>query len=147
MTRLSSEVTGFTLRKNFFLRSVDFFLKRIWLSKHIDLLTTNHCYQQLKSIFFVYIGNLLPTSKIPIFYHTLFNYKIITRIIPRVFAECRNNTWGNDCLETCGHCYNKVECNAANGDCPLTVGNPRCEAGYSGRDCMPREYIVVWVLH
>ncbi|XP_064605801.1 uncharacterized protein LOC135470696 [Liolophura sinensis] len=50
-------------------------------------------------------------------------------------TECRNNTWGNDCVQTCGKCYNKAECNPVTGECPVAAGNPRCNSGYSGSDC------------
>ncbi|XP_064605802.1 multiple epidermal growth factor-like domains protein 10 [Liolophura sinensis] len=56
-------------------------------------------------------------------------------------TECRNNTWGKDCQETCGNCYNKTECNAVTGECPLATGNPRCDLGYTGTDCVKEAQI------
>ncbi|XP_064604318.1 scavenger receptor class F member 2-like isoform X2 [Liolophura sinensis] len=51
-------------------------------------------------------------------------------------TECRNNTWGKDCQEKCGNCYDKTECNAVTGECPVATGNPRCDLGYTGTDCV-----------
>ncbi|XP_064605804.1 uncharacterized protein LOC135470700 [Liolophura sinensis] len=59
------------------------------------------------------------------------------------FAECKNNTWGEDCQETCGHCYNKTECNTVTGECPVATGNIQCDSGYTGSYCVKGEYVVM----
>lgn len=58
------------------------------------------------------------------------------------FTVCGNNTRGNDCSKTCGQCLNDTECDAVTGECAEMDGNSRCATGYTGSDCMTREYIL-----
>ncbi|XP_062577678.1 tyrosine-protein kinase receptor Tie-1-like, partial [Saccostrea cucullata] len=58
---------------------------------------------------------------------------------------CSNNTYGANCVYSCGHCYNDT-CNHVTGNCLFgcTEGwtsskcNQACSSGYYGRDCTQR---------
>lgn len=45
-------------------------------------------------------------------------------------SACLNNTYGVECLETCGKCLSEQQCNHINGTC--TNG---CETGYYSDRC------------
>lgn len=61
-----------------------------------------------------------------------------------LISECNGGTWGEDCLNSCGNCYNGTACNKAHGECPVTKGNPRCSVGYvhTNKTCDLREYLI-----
>ena len=45
--------------------------------------------------------------------------------------ECYNNTYGQDCAETCGHCRDSKPCHHINGSC---VNG--CAPGFKGSQCV-----------
>lgn len=52
------------------------------------------------------------------------------------FIDCKNRTYGVNCLEKCGNCKNDEACNVETGACPNG-----CTAGYHGTLCKDGECI------
>ena len=44
--------------------------------------------------------------------------------------ECEYGTYGDECKETCGHCYGNVTCDKTWGNCQ------KCSSGYTGNQCI-----------
>ncbi|XP_048761472.2 uncharacterized protein LOC125670387 isoform X2 [Ostrea edulis] len=63
----------------------------------------------------------------------------VTGACPSVDQNCKNRTYGVNCLEKCGNCKNDEACNVETGACPNG-----CTAGYHGtlcKDaCLSRQY-------
>ncbi|XP_064617212.1 multiple epidermal growth factor-like domains protein 10 [Liolophura sinensis] len=50
-------------------------------------------------------------------------------------TECVDGRWEKHCQNRCGHCW-ADKCDKVTGECPLTDGNPRCDAGFMGENCL-----------
>lgn len=46
------------------------------------------------------------------------------------FTECSAGTYGFECGNLCGNCYNEIQCNHVNGNC-----QNGCDVGFFGEKC------------
>lgn len=46
------------------------------------------------------------------------------------FTECSAGTYGFECGNLCGNCYNGIQCNHVNGNC-----QNGCDVGFFGEKC------------
>ena len=56
-------------------------------------------------------------------------------------TECSPGSYGQDCIETCGHCKQKAPCEHDTGHCPSAA----CDDGFAGQLCkgeQPKEIII-----
>ncbi|XP_064617218.1 multiple epidermal growth factor-like domains protein 11 [Liolophura sinensis] len=49
-------------------------------------------------------------------------------------TECVDGRWEKHCQNRCGHCW-ADKCDKDTGECPLTEGKPRCDAGFMLENC------------
>ena len=59
------------------------------------------------------------------------------------FKECKDNTYGERCIEICGNCLNGQPCDHINGNCPNG-----CDKGTYGDKCdkgMSRRTHPIWI--
>lgn len=55
-----------------------------------------------------------------------------------VLPDCDNGTYGKDCNNTCGHCFDKNSCFHSNGSCLNG-----CEPGFTGELCKSCMYVII----
>ena len=66
-------------------------------------------------------NSMVPCSEYFIMFLLLVNGPIV---------ECNGNTYGMECSQTCGKCYENEQCNHLTGICPNG-----CDPGMSGHKC------------